>query len=196
MRKAEIVRNTNETEVSLRFDIDGAGNYEIDTGCGFLTHMLELFCKHGRFDIVLKCKGDVHVDCHHTAEDVGIVLGRAFYEALGERRGIYRYGCFALPMDEALVLCAVDLCARGGLVYELDIPTETVGNMSAQDIQEFFAAFTREAKVLVHLHQMAGQNSHHIIEAAFKGCARALAAAAAIDANAPEDMPSTKGTIL
>lgn len=196
MRLARLQRNTGETEITCTLEVDGAGLYEIDTGCGFLNHMLELFCRHGRFDCKIFCRGDVLVDYHHTVEDVGIVLGRAFSEALADRTGINRYGSMTLPMDEALVLCAVDISGRATLAYDLGIPNEKIGDFDSELVQEFFAAFCRELGATVHLKKLAGQNSHHIAEAAFKAFARALAAATDIDDAAPDEIPSSKGTIL
>ncbi len=196
MRMSRQVRETSETEIRCTLEIDGSGVREIDTGCGFLNHMLELFATHGRFDLTLTCRGDVHVDYHHTVEDCGIVLGRAFSEALGDRTGINRYGSITLPMDEALVLVAADISGRALLCYDLQMPTEKIGDFDTELVREFFAAFARELGATVHVKQFAGANSHHIAEAAFKGFARALGAAADIDDAAPDDVPSTKGTIL
>ncbi len=196
MRKAEIKRKTAETDIELRLDLDGSGKYQVSTGVGFLDHMLELFARHGNFDLELNCTGDLHVDGHHTAEDVAIVLGRAFGEALGERRGINRYGSCILPMDEALVLAAVDISGRGVLGYALEIPSPRVGDFDTELTKEFMAAFARSLGAAVHLRQLAGDNSHHIIEGAFKALARALRQAVAIDAENAERIPSTKGTIL
>lgn len=196
MRTAEIERFTTETKIRCRLNLDGNGTYDIQTGCGFLNHMLELFTRHGRFDITLGCEGDTYVDYHHTVEDVGIVLGRGFAKALGDCRGIARYGSMLLPMDEALVLAALDISGRASLQYGLDIPTQKIGDFDTELVQEFFAAFTRGLGMTLHLRQMAGENSHHIAEAAFKGCARALAAAVAMDPCGMNEVPSTKGTIL
>lgn len=196
MRTATIERNTAETKITCALDLDGTGKGTIDTGCGFLDHMLQLFSRHGRLDIDLVCKGDVQVDYHHTAEDVGIVLGRAISGALGDRAGILRYGQWLLPMDEALVLCALDISGRGLLCYDVRFATEKIGDFDTELVQEFFMAFAREAGLTLHLRQLAGANSHHVAEAAFKGCARALAQAVAINLAAPDDIPSTKGTIL
>lgn len=196
MRLARIQRNTSETEISCTLQIDGEGVYIIETGCGFLDHMLELFARHGRFDISLTCRGDVQVDFHHTVEDVAIVLGRAFSQALEDRAGICRYGSMLLPMDEALVLSVVDISGRGMLVEDLRFPTEKVGDFDTQLVKEFFIAFTRELGMALHLRQLAGENSHHIAEAVFKGTARSLAAATEIDETAPDQIPSSKGTIL
>lgn len=196
MRIAEINRTTGETGIHIQIDLDGTGQYAVDTPCGFLTHMLELFARHGRFNLTLKATGDTHVDDHHLVEDTGILLGRAISQALGERRGICRYGSFLLPMDEALVQVAVDISGRAYLAYGLAIPTEKIGSFDSQLVQEFFTAFTRELGATLHLRQLAGVNSHHIAEAAFKGTARALAGAVRINADAADEIPSTKGTIL
>ena len=196
MRKAEIKRKTAETDIELRLDLDGSGKYQVSTGVGFLDHMLELFARHGNFDLELKCTGDLHVDGHHTAEDVAIALGRAFGEALGERRGINRYGSCILPMDEALILAAVDISGRGVLGYALEIPSPRVGDFDTELTKEFMAAFARSLGAAVHLRQLAGENSHHIIEGAFKALARAMRQAVAVDAENAERIPSTKGTIL
>ena len=196
MRTAEIKRKTAETDIELRLDLDGAGSYRIDTGIGFLDHMLELFARHGGFDLELRCTGDLRVDGHHTAEDVAIVLGRAFSEALGERRGIRRYGSCILPMDEALILAAVDISGRAVLGYALEIPSPRVGDFDTELTQEFMAAFSRALGAAVHLRQFSGVNSHHIIEGAFKALARAMKEAVRIDAENADNIPSTKGTIL
>jgi imidazoleglycerol-phosphate dehydratase len=196
MRKAKITRKTKETDISLELCLEGAGRCSVDTGCGFLDHMLELFSAHGSFDLAIKCVGDTNVDYHHTVEDVAIVLGRAFDEALMERRGICRYGSFILPMDEALVLAAVDISGRGVLGYGLSFPTEKIGDFDTELVREFMSAFSRNLGAAVHLRQLAGENSHHIAEAAFKALARALKAAVAIDASSPGRIPSTKGTIV
>lgn len=196
MRKAEIKRTTSETDITCSLTVDGTGSIAIETGCGFLNHMLELFARHGRFDISLVCNGDTQVDYHHTTEDIGIVLGRAFSQALGNRAGILRYGTVTLPMDEALITAALDISGRGLLCYGLQIPTAKVGDFDTELVQEFFLAFTRELGLTLHLTQLAGQNSHHIIEGSFKAFARALAIATNIDAVAPDAIPSTKGTIL
>ncbi len=196
MRETTITRKTGETDIELRLNLDGSGSYRIGTGIGFLDHMLELFARHGNFDLELKCVGDVHVDGHHTAEDVAIVLGRAFDEALGDRRGISRYGSAILPMDEALILAAVDISGRGVLGYALEIPSPRVGDFDTELTKEFMAAFARALGAAVHLRQLAGENSHHIIEGAFKALARALRQAVAVDASNADRIPSTKGTIL
>ena len=195
MRTAKLRRTTGETDVAVVLDLDGAGKSEISTGCGFLDHMLTLFARHGRFDLTVQAKGDTWVDDHHTVEDVGITLGDAFARALGDKRGVTRYGSAILPMDEALILTAVDLSGRGLLCYDLAIPTEKVGAFDTQLVGEFFAAFTRRADVTLHVRQLAGTNSHHIIEGAFKSLARSLRAAVAIDPAAAGEVPSTKGVL-
>ncbi len=195
MRSATISRKTAETDIKLELLLDGSGKSEIDTGCGFLNHMLTLFAKHGRFDLNVKCIGDVDVDFHHTAEDIGICLGEAFDKALGDKRGIVRYGSMNLPMDEALIMSAVDLSGRSYLGYGLSIPTERVGSFDTELVEEFFYAFVRTAKCTLHFVQFAGTNSHHIIEGAFKSVARSLKAAVAIDEEYKNEIPSTKGVL-
>jgi imidazoleglycerol-phosphate dehydratase len=195
MRSSEITRKTAETDISLSIELDGAGESSIDTGVGFLDHMLTLFARHGRFDISLVCHGDVYVDDHHSVEDIGICLGTAFAEALGEKRGIRRYGDITLPMDEALILAAVDISGRGVLRYGLSIPTEKVGTFDTELTEEFMNAFVRTSGITVHLRQLDGENSHHIIEGAFKALARALRTAVSIDPSAAGEIPSTKGTL-
>ena len=193
MRTSTIQRRTAETDISLTLTLDGTGASRIDSGCGFLDHMLTLFARHGRFDLTLTCKGDTYVDDHHTAEDIGIVLGRAFAEALGNKKGICRYGSTVLPMDEALILSAVDLSGRSYLRFDLSIPTEKVGSFDTELVKEFWLAFTRQAECTLHLQQLAGENSHHIIEGAFKSVARSLRDAVAIDPAFADEIPSTKG---
>ena len=195
MRTANIKRETTETRICLSLDLDGSGIYKIDTGCGFLDHMLELFARHGRFDLKLTCQGDTRVDDHHTTEDIGIVLGQAFSEALGEKRGIRRYGQTILPMDEALILTAVDLSGRGCLGYALEIPSQKVGSFDTELVQEFWLAFVRNAACSLHIRQLAGINSHHIIEGAFKSAARSLKEAVSIDPETAQEIPSTKGLL-
>lgn len=195
MRTAKLRRTTGETDVAVVLDLDGTGKSEISTGCGFLDHMLTLFARHGRFDLTVQAKGDTWVDDHHTVEDVGITLGDAFAQALGEKRGVTRYGSTILPMDEALILTAVDLSGRGLLCYDLAIPTEKVGTFDTQLAGEFFAAFARRADLTLHVKQLAGANSHHIIEGAFKSLARSLRTAVAIDPAAAGEVPSTKGVL-
>lgn len=195
MRTAEIARKTAETDIRLTLALDGSGRSEIDSGCGFLDHMLTLFARHGRFDLTLQCDGDTNVDYHHTTEDIGIVLGQAFAQALGDKRGIRRYGSMLLPMDEALILCALDLSGRAYLGYELDIPTEKVGDFDTELTKEFFYGFVRSAAATLHLRQLAGENSHHIIEGAFKAFGRAMKEAVAIDEAYRDEIPSTKGML-
>ena len=195
MRNAQINRKTTETDISLSLELDGTGRYDIDTGCGFLNHMLELFTRHGRFDITLKCIGDTYVDDHHTVEDIGIALGQAFSAALGEKRGIKRYGQCILPMDESLILTAVDISGRGMLGFDLSIPTQKVGTFDTELVQEFWIAFARNAGCTLHIKQLAGTNSHHIIEGAFKSAARSIRDAVSIDQAAPDSIPSTKGLL-
>jgi len=195
MRNAEIIRNTAETKINLTLELDGAGNSEIATGVGFLDHMLTLFAKHGRFDLRVSCAGDTWVDDHHTVEDVGIALGQAFKTALGDKKGITRYGSQILPMDEALILTAVDLSGRGLLGYDLQIPTQKVGTFDTELVEEFWLGFVRNAECTLHIRQMAGTNSHHIIEGAFKSAGRSLRAAVAIEAAFADEIPSTKGVL-
>lgn len=195
MRTAKIQRKTGETDIYIALSLDGMGKSEINTGCGFLDHMLTLFARHGRFDLIVTCNGDTEVDDHHTVEDVGICLGAAFREALGDKRGITRYGSVTLPMDEALILAACDLSGRSFLGYVLDIRTEKVGTFDTQLTEEFWLAFTREAACNLHLRSLAGQNSHHIIEGAFKAAARALRDAVKIDPAFADEIPSTKGVL-
>ena len=195
MRSFELKRTTAETDISVALTLEGTGKSDIDTGCGFLDHMMTLFAAHGRFDLAVKCKGDTQVDYHHTAEDIGICLGKAFLEALGDCRGINRYGSMLLPMDEALILSAVDVSGRDCLVYSLKIPTEKVGDFDTELVEEFFIAFVRNARLALHLRMLEGKNSHHIIEGAFKATARALRKAVAIDTSAADRIPSTKGVL-
>lgn len=193
MRVSEISRNTAETKIQLKLNLDGTGKADIDTGVGFLNHMLTLFAAHGKFDLTVKCAGDVEVDDHHSVEDIGICLGQAFQAALGDKRGITRYGSFLLPMDEALILCAVDISGRSCLCYGLDIPTEKIGTFDTELVEEFFLGFTRNCPMSLHLRQLAGTNSHHIVEGAFKSVGRALKAAVALDGS--NEIPSTKGVL-
>ena len=195
MRTAQIKRTTAETDISLSLNLDGSGKSQINTGCGFLDHMLTLFAKHGKFDLNVTCAGDTNVDYHHTVEDVGICLGKAFAEAIGDKKGIIRYGDCTLPMDESLILSAVDISGRSGCYYALDIPAEKVGDFDTELSQEFFIAFTRDAGITLHLLQLAGFNSHHIIEGAFKSVGRSLRKAVAIDQAFANEIPSTKGTL-
>ena len=195
MRQATIERNTKETQIFLTLNVDGSGKAEIDTGVGFLNHMLELLAFHGQFDLTVKCQGDIQVDDHHSVEDVGIALGQAFAEALGDKKGIVRYGNFLLPMDEALVLCAVDLSGRDTLGWQVNIPAQKVGSFDTELVQEFMLGFTRNAKACLHFVQMAGTNSHHIIEAVFKGMGCALREAVSIDPKLADKTPSSKGML-
>lgn len=195
MRTASIQRNTLETEIQLVLNLDGTGKADIDTGCGFLNHMLTLFASHGRFDLTVSCKGDTDVDDHHTVEDIGISLGKAFAEALGEKRGITRYGSFLLPMDEALIMSAVDISGRSYLGYLLEIPTQKIGTFDTELVEEFFLGFVRSCPMSLHIRKLAGTNSHHIVEGAFKSVARSLKAAVAVDAAAANEIPSTKGVL-
>ena len=195
MRTALIERNTAETKISLTLNLDGTGKSDIATGCGFLDHMLVLFAKHGRFDLAVSCMGDTWVDDHHTVEDVGIALGQAFKTALGDKKGITRYGSQILPMDEALILTAVDLSGRGYLGYDLQIPTQKVGTFDTELVEEFWLGFIRNAEATLHIRQLAGTNSHHIIEGAFKSAGRSLRAAVAIEPAFADEIPSTKGVL-
>ena len=193
MRTSEITRNTAETKITLKLNLDGTGKSQIDTGVGFLDHMLTLFAAHGKFDLTVICNGDTGVDDHHSVEDIGICLGQAFQRALGDKRGITRYGSFLLPMDEALILSAVDISGRSCLSYGLDIPTEKIGTFDTELVEEFFLGFTRNCPMSLHLRQLAGTNSHHIVEGAFKSVGRALKAAVALDGS--NEIPSTKGVL-
>ena len=193
MRTSEIRRDTAETKISLTLNLDGTGKSKIETGVGFLDHMLTLFAAHGKFDLTVICNGDTHVDDHHSVEDIGICLGQAFQAALGNKRGITRYGSFLLPMDEALILSAVDISGRSCLCYGLDIPTEKIGTFDTELVEEFFLGFTRNCPMSLHLRKMAGTNSHHIVEGAFKSVGRALKAAVALDGS--NEIPSTKGVL-
>ena len=195
MRQAEILRKTGETEIRVCLNLDGTGKCRINSGVGFLNHMLELFARHGRFDLEICCKGDTWVDDHHSVEDIGIALGQAFDQALGEKRGIRRYGQRLLPMDETLILCAVDLSGRSYLGYELDLPAQKVGTFDTELGEEFFLGFVRNARCTLHIRQMAGKNTHHILEGTFKSVARALAEAVEIDPARAGEIPSTKGIL-
>ncbi|MBR2925950.1 MAG: imidazoleglycerol-phosphate dehydratase HisB [Clostridia bacterium] len=195
MREAAINRKTSETDIALRLNVDGVGNYEVNTGCGFLDHMLALFSRHGRLDLSVTCKGDTYVDDHHTVEDIGIALGEAFHKALGDKRGVCRYGQWLLPMDESLALIAVDLSGRGCLGFDAAMPTEKVGTFDTELVKEFFLAFVRAAQVTLHIKVLAGENTHHIIEAIFKGFGRAMRQAVSIDPDFASEIPSTKGTL-
>ena len=193
MRTYEASRKTAETDIFLSLNLDGNGKSSIDTGCGFLNHMLTLFASHGRFDLTVKCSGDVDVDDHHSVEDIGIVLGQAFQAALGDKRGITRYGSFLLPMDEALIQTAVDISGRSCLCYGLEIPTQKIGTFDTELVEEFFLGFTRNCPMSLHIRQLAGKNSHHIVEGTFKSVARSLKAAVALDGT--NEIPSTKGVL-
>ena len=195
MREARIIRKTAETDIMLTLNLDGSGKSEIKTGVGFLDHMLTLFASHGRFDLTVTCNGDTWVDDHHSAEDIGICLGQAFAKALGEKRGITRYGSFLLPMDEALIQTAVDISGRSCLNYGLQIPTQKIGTFDTELVEEFFLAFVRCCPMSLHILQLAGKNAHHIVEGCFKSVARSLKAAVAIDMAAPNAIPSTKGVL-
>ena len=195
MRTATIARKTAETDIRLTLNLDGSGRSEIHSGVGFLDHMLTLFARHGRFDLTVACEGDTWVDDHHSVEDIGICLGEAAAQALGDKRGITRYGSILLPMDEALILCAVDISGRPMLCTELQIPTEKVGTFDTELVQEFLQAFASRAGLTLHVRQLAGSNSHHIIEGVFKALGRALSAAVAMDERAKDEIPSTKGML-
>ena len=195
MRTSTITRKTGETDITLTLNLDGRGASKINTGCGFLDHMLTLFAKHGRFDMELTCAGDTYVDDHHTVEDVGIVLGQAFAVALGDKKGIFRYGDTTLPMDEALILTAADLSGRCYLGYGLEIPTQKVGSFDTELVEEFFWGFVRNAGATLHIRQLSGSNSHHIIEGAFKSVARSLKKAVAVNPDYANEIPSTKGVL-
>ena len=195
MRQATISRKTKETDIQLFLNLDGTGKAEIDTSVGFLNHMLELLAFHSGFDLTVRCKGDTWVDDHHSVEDIGIALGQALADALGDKKGITRYGNFLLPMDEALVLVAIDLSGRDTLWYQVQLPTEKVGSFDTELVKEFMLGFVRNAKACLHFHQLAGENTHHIIEAMFKGLGRALRQAVAIDQQRAGETPSSKGVI-
>ena len=195
MRTSSLTRTTKETDITLSINLDGSGRSEIDSGCGFLDHMLTLFASHGRFDLEVTCKGDTQVDDHHTVEDIGIALGQAFAQALGDKRGIRRYGDCVLPMDEALILSAVDLSGRCGLYMDMPIPTEKVGTFDTELVQEFWLGFTRNCACTLHVREFAGENSHHIIEGAFKSVARSLRVAVSVDEKFANEVPSTKGVL-
>ena len=195
MRSAVIERKTAETDIKLTLNIDGEGNSVCDTGCGFLDHMLTLFARHGHFDLNVRCKGDVEVDYHHTTEDIGISLGLAFKEARGDKKGILRYGDTTLPMDEALILTAVDISGRGGCYYEVEMPTEKVGDFDTELCKEFFDAFAYNSGITTHMVKFAGLNSHHIIEGMFKAFGRVMRSAVSIDTKFSNEVPSTKGVL-
>ena len=193
MRTSEIARRTAETDIVLEVNLDGTGKSRVQTGCGFLDHMLTLFSAHGRFDLTVECKGDTQVDDHHSVEDIGICLGQAFQQALGDKRGITRYGSFLLPMDEALVLCAVDISGRSSLNFDLPIPSQKIGSFDTELVEEFFLAFVRSCPMSLHLRLLTGKNSHHIAEGAFKAFGRAMKQAVALDGT--DQIPSTKGVL-
>lgn len=195
MRESSLTRDTRETQIQLSVGLDGSGICEINTGCGFLNHMLELFAHHGDFDLKVTCHGDTEVDDHHTVEDIGIALGQAFSAALGEKRGINRYGQFLLPMDEALILCAVDLSGRDYLGWSVQLPAAKVGDFDTELAKEFWLGFVRNCPGSIHIRQMAGENTHHILEAVFKGMGRALKEAVAMDPKHTGEIPSTKGLL-
>ncbi len=195
MRTADIKRKTNETDICLTLNLDGRGNSDIHSGCGFLDHMLTLFAKHARFDLELACKGDIEVDYHHTVEDIGIALGDAFSKALGDKKGIIRYGNFLLPMDETLVMSAVDISGRSHLEYAAEVRAKRVGDFDTELVEEFFEAFVRSAKITLHIVKMNGKNSHHILEAVYKSVARSLKQAVAIEEAFKDEVPSTKGVL-
>ena len=196
MRTAEIKRKTSETDIELKLNLDGTGAGKIQTGVGFLDHMLTLFARHGRFDLDVICRGDTMVDDHHSAEDIGIVLGAALAQALADKRGIRRYGSMLLPMDEALVLCALDLSGRSCLRFTAQIPSQKIGTFDTELVEEFFLAVTRAAGMTLHIRQMDGTNSHHIVEAMFKAFGRALREAVSYDESARDEIPSTKGVLV
>ena len=195
MRQAEISRKTGETDIRVLLNLDGTGKSTVDTGVGFLDHMLTLFARHGRFDLEVSCKGDTYVDDHHSVEDIGIALGKALEQALGDKKGVIRYGSTILPMDESLILSAADLSGRGRLVYDRSLPAEKVGTFDTELTEEFFRALAHNAGMTLHIRQLSGGNSHHIIEGAFKSVARSLRTAAAIDPACAEEIPSTKGVL-
>ena len=195
MRITKVVRKTAETDIVLKLNLDGVGKSSIDTGCGFLNHMLTLFASHGRFDLEVKCVGDTDVDYHHSVEDIGIALGEAFNAALGDKKGIHRYGDTILPMDEAVILSAVDFSGRDFLGYRLSIPTEKVGDFDTELVEEFWYGFVRKAQCALHLAQLSGSNSHHIIEGAFKSAARSFRQAVTIDPQFANEIPSTTGVL-
>lgn len=195
MRTAKIQRDTAETKIALTLNLDGTGESRVETGCGFLDHMLTLFAAHSRFDLILTCRGDVQVDDHHTVEDIGICLGQAFAQALGEKRGIVRYGSMLLPMDETLVLCAADCSGRSFLVWDVTLPAAKIGSFDTELGREFFLAFVRASGVTLHLRQLTGTNTHHILEACFKAFARALGQAVSADPRLGDRIPSTKGVL-
>ena len=195
MRTAAISRTTKETDIQIEINLDGTGQTDIETGVPFFNHMLDAFGRHGLFDLKVRCKGDIEVDAHHTVEDCGIVLGQAIAEALGDKRGITRYASIALPMDETLIGAAIDISGRGVCYTDLCIPAEQVGNFDTELGEEFFIALAANAGITLHINQLAGGNSHHILEATFKAVTRALSAAVAIDPRIADQLPSTKGAL-
>jgi imidazoleglycerol-phosphate dehydratase len=196
MRKSEIIRKTAETDITLSLNLDGTGRSAINTGIGFLDHMLELFARHSKFDLDIQCIGDTHVDNHHSVEDIGICLGTAFAQALGDARGVSRYSDVTLPMDEALVLCAVDVSGRGSLSIDVTLPDRTAGAMETELLEEFMLAYARKAGITLHIRMLEGKNTHHIVEACFKAVARALRNAVRIDNEYSDEIPSTKGILI
>ena len=195
MRTAEIARTTSETDIYIKLTLEGKGTAEIDTATGFMDHMLELFARHGRFDLKVTCTGDIHVDYHHTVEDIGICLGQAFAKALGDKKGIRRYADTILPMDESLILSAVDISGRGACYYDMELPAERVGDFDTELDEEFWIAFARNAGITLHLRKLAGKNTHHILEGGFKSVARSLRTAVSIDPDCADEIPSTKGSL-
>lgn len=195
MRTAEIIRKTAETDIALKLNLDGTGKSEIDSGCGFLDHMLTLFAAHSKVDLTLQCKGDTYVDYHHTTEDIGIALGQAFFKALGDKKGICRYGDTVLPMDETLIYSAVDFSGRDYLGFNVEIPTQKVGDFDTELVEEFWLGFVRNARCALHLRALSGKNSHHIIEGVFKSAARSIRAAVKIDKEFFYQIPSSKGVL-
>lgn len=194
-RVYELTRKTGETDINLKINIDGSGVSKCETGCGFMDHMLTLFAKHGHFDLEISCSGDTYVDYHHTTEDIGICLGEAVKKALGDKKGIVRYGNMILPMDEALILSAIDISGRGSCHMDVEIPAQKVGDFDTELCEEFFCAFARTSGITLHIRRLAGKNSHHIIEGIFKSAARSLAAAVSINSEYAGEIPSTKGVI-
>ncbi len=195
LRTSELNRKTAETDIYLALSLDGKGVSDIDTGIGFLDHMLTLFASHGRFNLTVKCKGDLQVDCHHSAEDIGICLGKAFEEALSDKRGIRRYGHIILPMDETLILSACDISGRSSLSYDVTYPTEKIGEFDTELVEEFFISFVRNCPMSLHIKKLAGKNSHHIAEGVFKAVARTLRTAVSRDPDTFNEIPSTKGVL-
>jgi len=195
MRTATITRSTAETEISVTINLDGTGIYDNQTGVGFFDHMLDQLARHSLIDMTIRAKGDLHIDDHHTVEDTGIALGQALSQALGDKRGIVRYGSCLLPMDDAQVRCALDLSARPYLIWNVEMPTQKIGNFDTELVREFFTAFATHGGITLHVDQLHGFNSHHIAEAAFKSVARALRAAVEVDLRKSGDIPSTKGAL-